>query len=836
MPAFWRSGKRSPQRRYNRRTPISTAIELLEDRLVLSATWGVEPAPIDGVGNNIDNPEWGSVDTQLLRRTSVEYGDQASTPAGQNRPSPREVSNAVVAQSETATNDRFLTDIVWLWGQFLDHDIDLTEGAEPAEPWAIEVPQGDPYFDPGNTGTQTIGFNRSVYDPSTGDSASNPRQQINQITAFIDGSVVYGSDEVRADELRLHTGGRLKTSLGDLLPFNDAGLPNAGGTGGELFLAGDVRANENAALTAMHTLFVREHNRIAGELELENPSLTDEEIYQHARAIVTAEIQAITYNEFLPALLGSAAITPYAGYDSSVNPGISNIFSTASYRLGHSLLSSELHRLNNDGTVASEGNLALQDAFFAPDEIQDHGIDSLLLGLASHQAQELDTQIVDDVRNFLFGPPGSGGFDLASLNIQRGRDHGLPDYNQARMDLGLEPVTSFAEITSNPLLEQALRDVYGDLDEIDVWVGGLAEDHLPGSSVGELLNAVIVDQFERLRDGDRYWYQNVFTGDTLQEIENTTLADVIRRNTSITNIQDNVFYDDSVFVYRTTAGAGPVELTLKVKNSHIQLVDSQTKALVHSKDLQSTSAVVIFGTGAGDRITLATSVRHLDVPIEIHGIGGDDALEVRGTSRSDHVVVDASTLSVNGATVFYGNFEELVVWGGKRDDYLEVCGDSPAHITLDGGKGNDVLIGGWGYDVLDGGKGQDILFGNWGDDVLFGGKGLDILFGGRGSDYLNGGRSSDLLVGGYGADGIFGGGGGDSLLGGPGDDWLDGGTGDNVIFEGLGDDSVVGNRRDLSPESYAYLEQLEPELVDLAFSDGLQEYLFDLAERIRGLG
>ena len=296
----------------------------------------------------------------------------------------------------------------------------------------------------------------------------------------------------------------------------------------------------------MHTLWVREHNRIADEIAATDPSLSDEQIYQQARRIVTAEIQAITYNEYLPALLGEDAISDYAGYDPTVNPGISSIFSTAIYRFGHTTLTPELLRLDNDGSVIDAGSLALRDAFFAPDEIVSSGIDPLLLGGASQLAQEIDTQVVDDVRNFLFGAPGSGGFDLASLNIQRGRDHGLPDYNQARVDMGLEPVSSFAEITSDPELQAALEEVYGDVDNIDVWVGALAEDHLPGTSMGELSTTVMVDQFERLRDGDRFWYQQTFQGRELQMIENTTLADVIRRNTDVTDIQNNVFFEPSL--------------------------------------------------------------------------------------------------------------------------------------------------------------------------------------------------------------------------------------------------------------------------------------------------
>ncbi|MCA9075271.1 MAG: peroxidase, partial [Planctomycetaceae bacterium] len=481
--AFWQNDRRSRSRRRPTNNPPAQ-VESFEGRVLLAGVTDdgsvidqntlnslaalQEFASIDGTGNNIDNPELGSTDEALLRVASAEYEDGLSSPAGADRPSAREVSNAIAAVDSLAENDRYLTDFLWIWGQFIDHDIDLTENADPAEALPIEVPASDPFFDPFGTGTETIGFNRSISEVD----ADGVRQQINEITSFLDGSVIYGSDQERADELRTFEGGLLKTSDGDLLPFNEAGLPNAGGTSESLFLAGDVRANENVALSSMHTIWVREHNRIATELASEDPSLTDEELYQQARAIVTGELQAITYNEFLPALLGFDAISEYQGYDPTVDPSISNLFSTAAYRFGHSLLSPELQRLNSDGSVAAEGNIALQDAFFSPDELIGNGVDSLLQGAATQLAQELDNQVVDDVRNFLFGPPGAGGFDLASLNIQRGRDHGLPDYNQARIDLGLEPVTSFADITSDADLAARLEEVYGDVNNIDVWVGG----------------------------------------------------------------------------------------------------------------------------------------------------------------------------------------------------------------------------------------------------------------------------------------------------------------------------------------------------------------------------
>lgn len=520
----------------------ATASEAMEVRQMLSAVMSnIEAASVDGVGNNFEYENWGSTDIELLRLTEADYADGIEAPSGEDRPNAREISNAILSQEESVTNDRQLTDYLWIWGQFLDHDIDLSEGADPSEDFSVEVPVGDPLFDPFGTGTVEIPLSRTAYVDAA-ESSDGQRQQINQITAFLDGSVVYGSDEERASALRTFEGGLLKTSEGNLLPFNHEGLENAGGNSETLFLAGDVRANENVGLSSMHTIFVREHNRIATELSEQNPDLTDEELYQQARAIVVAELQVITYNEFLPALLGSDALSDYTGYDSSVNASIANEFSTAAYRFGHSLLSPELVRIDEGGDIIEDGNLSLSDAFFSPDELTDNGIDSLLRGAATQLAQELDAQVVDDVRNFLFGPPGAGGLDLVSLNIQRGRDHGLADYNSVREDLGLDPVVSFSQITSDLELAAALEATYGSVDNIDLWVAGLAEDHLDGSSLGETFTTIIVDQFERLRDGDRYWYQNVFEGQQLRDLESTSLADIIERNSEITGLQGNVFF------------------------------------------------------------------------------------------------------------------------------------------------------------------------------------------------------------------------------------------------------------------------------------------------------
>lgn len=500
------------------------------------AVFPYEFRSIDGTGNNPIDPLRGSVGVALLRHTTVGYGDGSGTPAGEGEPSTREVSNLVVAQDQLFPNAENTSDFLWQWGQFLDHDIDLTPTAVPAEPFDIPVPLGDPYFDPEGTGTQAIELNRSLYKVING-----IREQLNVITAFIDASQVYGSDEARALELRTLDGtGRLKVSKGNLLPYNIHGFPNAPDDSATYFLAGDVRANEQVGLTTMHTLFVREHNYWARSLERQQPWLGDDAIYYQARAIVGGEIQVITYRDFIPRLLGLHALPPYTGYNPQLDPGIENAFSTAAFRVGHTMLSPVLLRLDRHNQ--SIGDLNLRDAFFNPTLISSVGIEVYLRGLAKQAHQTIDGYIVDDIRNFLFGPPGAGGFDLASLNMQRGRDHGLPPYNVVRQDFGLTPKSSFADVSSDPVMQAKLASCFATVDDIDVWMGALAEDHVNGAQVGELIFTVLKDQFTRLRDGDRFWYQTYLPPAWVRHLENQTLATIIQRNTPIgSELQRDVF-------------------------------------------------------------------------------------------------------------------------------------------------------------------------------------------------------------------------------------------------------------------------------------------------------
>src|SRR5262249_26597454 len=224
-------------------------------------------------------------------------------------------------------------------------------------------------------------------------------------------------------------------------------------------------------------------------------------------------------------------------------------------RFAHSQLDNGVDRLGNNGLDVAGGGVDLAAAFFNPTLINPAGvtdpisglastdIDAILKGGASGDAQEVDLLAVRDIRNLLFGPPGAGGSDLIARDIQRGRDHGLTDYNSVRAAYGLPRVTSFAQITKDVAVQQKLKQLYGSVDNIDAFVGTLAEDHVAGADVGPLTRAVLVNQFTRLRDGDRFFYLNQFSGKELSDLlANTSLTKIIERNTGITNLQANAFF------------------------------------------------------------------------------------------------------------------------------------------------------------------------------------------------------------------------------------------------------------------------------------------------------
>lgn len=704
-----------------------------------------EAQSIDGTGNNLQNPEYGAVDAPLINIAPLAYSDGFSTPNGQNRPNPRTISNAISQQQGDILDPNGLTDFIWGWGQFLDHDLSLTPDSN--RPINIPVPAGDEFLDPQGNGNVVIGVDDSVFIESTGTDPNNPRQLPNEITAFIDGSNIYGSDEERTEFLRSHQGGKLKVSEGDLLPFNDGTIENDNPTRQdptELFVAGDVRANENTVLTSIHTLFVREHNRIASELAQAHSEWTDEQLFERARQINTAQLQSITFNEYLSALLGENALSDYTGYNPNINPGIDRTFSNAAFRLGHTQLSSEIARLDNNGEVIPEGNLTLSEVFFPRGEIlQETGIDSILRGISSTQSQKGDNEIIDDVRNLLFGAgrPGTvSARDLAAINIQRGRHNGVADYNTVRESFGLNRVTSFAEITSDVEKQATLEELYGTVDNIDFFVGMLAEDLLPGASVGESVSAVLSQQFENLRDGDRFYYENVFSPEEVAAIESTSLSDIIRRNTDTTIIQDNAFslINEGTSESETLSGGlgndtifgnggddiieGNAGNDVLSSGNGFSILDGGTG--IDIADYSNLNQAIIF-----DPLGIVEKgVAGVDEIIEIETIRGASGLEntIDGFFVSDFGASITADLSSNSLTVndaqIIGSFDFTV------ENFQHVIGTFQDDVII-GNVQNNILSGEGGFDEITGGAGADTFVLGDSENIFYQGNGdFDFAF------------------------------------------------------------------------------------------------------------
>ena len=509
--------------------------------------------PIDGFGYNEAHPSWGATFGVQPRLGPTDFVEDEPTMSEPKlgvfyRPQPRIISNTLFAQEDKINSDLALSDFTWVFGQFVDHDIILSENSNELLE-NIEVPADDKHFIPGSI----IRMFRSEAAEGTG--ITTPRQNVNNTTAFLDLSNVYGSDEYRASWLRSFEDGKLKVGTGNMLPwntmngnFNGSLDPNSPHMADDtkslikMYVAGDVRANENPLLIAFHTLFVREHNRLCGIEKAKHPGWNDERLYQQARKKLISYYQKIIFRDWLPAL--GVNLPPYSGYKETVNPQISNEFSTTAFRMGHTLINSSIIRLDNDGEEIKSGNISLRDAFFNPFVVEyAGGIDPYFKGMATQVQQEFDCKVIDDVRNFLFGDPSQGGLDLAAININRGRERGISDYNTIRTSLGMPRLSSFLELTEDVEEAATMEELYeGDIDNVDPWVGMLAEPHVEDGLFGNLVTTILEQQFQALREGDRFYYENMdFDESELNDIESVSMRRILMRNTNISLMQEDVF-------------------------------------------------------------------------------------------------------------------------------------------------------------------------------------------------------------------------------------------------------------------------------------------------------
>ena len=383
-------------------------------------------------------------------------------------PNARLISNVIAGGTGADGQNGESSDPVasaWLYvfGQFVDHDISLESTPTSTPAIDIVVPDGDPVFAAGTT----IAMTRDLRDPDT-------NTIVNTVAGYLDLSQLYGSTVQLATGLRNVDGTLQSSDNGLALPVAD-----------DQFVTGDPRVMENPELTALTILFMREHNHWVGALRAAHPNWSGDQFYDMAKAITTAEYQNVIYQEYLPLLIGPV-LRPYRGYDPRANPQVTQEFSTAAFRVGHSEVSDTQEGLDNQGNVVFSETLA-QAFFNTPETDEANGIDPLLRGVSADSSQATDVYSVAALRNLLFAGLVGGdidAMDLIAIDIQRQRDVGLGSLNETRKSLGLAPYRSFAELTADPVLAGSFKTLYGSIGNVDLFMGGLAESHAAGTVVG----------------------------------------------------------------------------------------------------------------------------------------------------------------------------------------------------------------------------------------------------------------------------------------------------------------------------------------------------------------
>ncbi|XP_078041721.1 peroxidasin [Augochlora pura] len=544
---------------------------------------------VDGSCNNLRYPTWGSSYTGFRRVLQPIYENGFSTPVGWDKgrryygypkPAARLVSTTLVTTQHVTSDDR-ITHMVMQWGQFLDHDLDHSLPSVSSESWdgidckkscdnaapcfPMEVPPRDPRIN----SRRCIDFIRTSAVCGSGMTSIlwgsfSPREQLNQLTSYLDASQVYGYDDELARDLRNSMTDHGLLREGPAIPGHKPLLPYASGqfvdcrrnpleSSINCFVAGDIRANEQVGLLAMHTIWLREHNRIARKLREMNPHWNGEKLYQEARKVVGAEMQHITYSQWMPHVFGGTAdelMGSYRGYDPNLDASISNVFATAALRFGHTLIQPRLERLDESFQSIPQGPLLLRDAFFAPWRlVEEGGVDPLMRGMFATAAKLKlpEENLNSELTEGLFYQAHAVALDLAAMNIQRGRDHALPGYLEWRRFCNMSYVETFEDLAGeirNAKVRQKLRELYGHPGNIDVWVGGVLEDQLPNAKVGPLFRCLLLEQFKRTRNGDRFWYESptVFKPEQLVQIKQTSLARILCDNgDKIDRVQPNVF-------------------------------------------------------------------------------------------------------------------------------------------------------------------------------------------------------------------------------------------------------------------------------------------------------
>lgn len=338
---------------------------------------------LDGTCNNLQNPMWGSANNRYGRLLTPRYGDGVSSPTssitGQDLPNSRLVSLIVFGEQDVP--DPQFTIANMQWGQIMTHDMSMQAGGTQSRKhstrcctddgklvanglhstcYPIIVPKNDPAHS--QTGTECMNFVRTLTDRDNncqGHSDTRPAEQLTVVTAYLDLSLVYGNSEQQNRPIRAFTGGRMLVDNrgGNEWPPQN---PNATATCDvqtpqeTCYLAGDVRVNQNPGLTILQIVLLREHNRLADNLQALNPQWDDETVFQEARRINIAQYQHISYYEWLPLFLGRENMLKNRliyqttkgsfvnDYNPNIDPSVLNSHATAAFRYFHSQIEGRL--------------------------------------------------------------------------------------------------------------------------------------------------------------------------------------------------------------------------------------------------------------------------------------------------------------------------------------------------------------------------------------------------------------------------------------------------------------------------------------------------------------
>ena len=503
--------------------------------------------------NDLSDPHMGSVGARFGRNVPLERA------VPQNHllldPNPRVISEVLLAR-DTFKPASTLNILAAAWIQFMTHGwFDHLRDPLGQSDIQIPIPPGDPWDDP----TRTMRINSTRRATPAGTSPPRPPTFTNTETAWWDASQIYGSRQAITNKLRSWTDGKIKMdSDGFLLP--DPDHPGIDLTG--------FNNNWWLGLNLLHTIFVNEHNAICDALRREYPTWTDEDLFQKARIINAALMGKIHTVEWTPAILANPVL------EKSMNIVWYGAPSDWLTRFWIWLVEKEtLHGVPGSLPNHHAAPYCNTEEFVAvykmhplmPDDFKfyDHTNDR---SLGHKTLTEIQGKFTRDVRkafsaedllySFGIAPPGAitlhnypntlrhiehmveGGvmavLDVATIDIVRERERGVPRYNDFRELLHMPRIESWDKLCANPVWARELREVYGDIDKVDTMVGMFAETPPRGFGFSDTTFRIFVLTATRRIQSDRFftvdYTPEVYTPLGMRWVENNGMKTVLMRH------------------------------------------------------------------------------------------------------------------------------------------------------------------------------------------------------------------------------------------------------------------------------------------------------------------